>query len=359
MEPDYPPNGSSHTPVQVELVPEPVVQPVRAKGRRFRTGLLVFLLLALAGSILLNVVLAVASGLSSLDTDRKVREKYHSHNRSGSSKVAIIGLEGLITDGDGFFKHQVDRAREDKNVKAVVVRINSPGGTVNGSDSMYHRLRKLKEESEIPLVVSMGGMAASGGYYAAMAVGDTPGAIFAEPTTWTGSIGVIIPHYSVAELMDRWGIKDNSIMSHPLKDMLSPTKTMTPKERQILQTLVDDTFARFKDIVRNGRPGFRKDPSALDKLATGQVFTAQQARSAGLVDRIGFLDEAIDRAIELAGLDPEEVKVVEYKREANLAALLTGSDSRASAPDLTNLLELTVPRAYYLCTWLPAVAAKP
>ena len=123
----------------------------------------------------------------------------------------------------------------------------------------------------------MGGIAASGGYYVSMAVGDTPDTIFAEPTTWTGSIGVIIPHYNLADLMDDWGIKEDTIASHRLKTMGSLAKPMTEEERKIFQGLVDDSFGRFKEIIRDGRPKFRKDPAALDKLATGQVFTAEQA----------------------------------------------------------------------------------
>jgi len=355
---NLPPEGRRETPIPADVVPGPATA-VPRRGRRAGQWVLLILVLGLAGSMLLNLVLLMVAGLGAIDTDSKVREKYHSRERYAGDKVAIITVEGLITDGEGFVKQQIKRVKDDKSVKAVVLRVNSPGGTVSGSDYIYHHLRKLTEEREIPLVVSMGGVAASGGYYVSMAVGQTPETIFAEPTTWTGSIGVIIPHYSFADLMERWGIEDNSIASHPLKDMLSPTKPMTKEEQQILQTLVDDTFTRFKTIVKNGRPRFQKSPEALDKIATGQVFTAQQALDAGLVDRLGFVDEAIDRAIALAGLEADKVKVVEYKPEPRLANLLLGAEQRGAVPDLKSLLELTVPRAYYLCTWLPSMAAKP
>lgn len=320
--------------------------------------LILLLALALGGSMLLNIAFLAGRGG---DAGGKVREKFYSHARTGAKKIAIISLEGVILDGEGFVKQQIDQATKDENVKAVVLRIDSPGGTINGADYLYHHLRKLVEESEVPLVVSMGGVAASGGYYAAMAVGPTPDTIYAEPTTWTGSIGVIIPHYNVVDLMKQWGVKDDSIVSHPLKDAMSITRTMSDSERQLVQALVDDAFGRFKDVVKHGRPSFEKDSSALDKVATGQIFTALQAKEAGLVDRIGFIEDAIDRAIELANLNKHDVRVVKYEPEPSLSDVLFGSQARSpglnlGSLDLTQLLSLTSPRAYYLCTWMPSLA---
>jgi len=238
-----------------------------------------------------------------------------------------------------------------------VLRVNSPGGTVSASDYIYHRLRELAKEREIPIVVSMGGIAASGGYYVSMAVGDTPDAIFAEPTTWTGSIGVKIPHYDLSDMLKSWGVKEDTIASNRLKLMGSLAKPMTEEERTIFQGLVDDSFDRFKSIIRDGRPEFAKNPAALDQLATGQVYTANQAEANGLVDKIGFLEAAVDRAIELARLDKENVHVVQYKPEAGLLALLTG-ESQASAGSWDSLVKMTSPEAYYLYTWLPTAFAN-
>ena len=206
----------------------------------------------------------------------------------------------------------------------------------------------------------MGGIAASGGYYASMAVGDTPDTVFAEPTTWTGSIGVVIPHYNFAGLMKEIGVAEDSIASNPLKEMGSFSRPMTEEERKIFQALVEDGFTRFKDVVKYGRPKFKQDPAALDKLATGQVFTAEQAQQNGLIDKIGFVDDAVDRAIALAHLDKENVKVVRYKPEPSLANLLFGAQSAKPANlDLAALLDMGTPRAYYLYTWLPPLAGKP
>ncbi len=142
------------------------------------------------------------------------------------------------------------RTPRTATLKAIVVRVNSPGGTITGSDYMLHHLRKLAEDTHIPIVVSMGGLAASGGYYVSMCVGDTPETIFAEPTTWTGSIGVIIPHYNVADLMKKWGIQEDAVASHHLKTMGSIARKMTEEERKIFQQLVDEGFTQFKDVIK-------------------------------------------------------------------------------------------------------------
>ena len=356
MDPNSHPAGHQEPPAQVvHQQPTPASQRRRRRPARWLT---VLLLLGLCGSLLLNFMLLAISGLAelgSLDTDRKVREKFHSHKKSGRSKVAIISVKGVIMEGEGFVKRQIDRAMDDEDVKAVVLRVDSPGGTVTGSDYIYHHLCELaKEKGEgFPIVVSMGGLAASGGYYVAMATGDTPDAIFAEPTTWTGSIGVIIPHYNLAGLLEKLGVKEDSVASHRLKNMGSFTRGMTTEELAIFNDLIDDSFTHFKEIVKTGRPKFRKDPEALEELATGQVYTAQQALENGLIDRIGFIEEAIDRAIELAKLDKRNVRVVEYKRTPNLTDVLLGARANGGQFDLATMLDMTAPRAYYLCTWLP------
>ena len=146
--------------------------------------------------------------------------------------MAIISVEGVILEAeDGFVKRQIDRVMDDKNVKAVVLRVDSPGGSVSGSDYIYHHLRNMLEKRKIPMVVSMGSIAASGGYYVSMAVGHEPDTIFAEPTAFTGSIGVIIPHYELAGLMEKIGAKEDTIISNPLKGMGSFARPMTKQER--------------------------------------------------------------------------------------------------------------------------------
>lgn len=294
------------------------------------------------------------------NTTGNIEERFVQGEEFGNDKVAIISIEGVIYDGDGFVKHQIDRIRKDENVKAVVIRVDSPGGTVTGSDYILHHLKKLRDERKLPMVVSMGGMAASGGYYVSMAASDEKNVIFAEPTCETGSIGVILPHYDVSDLLEWAKIKDDSIKSHERKQMLSPTKKMSEEDRAIVQAHIDSMFERFKSIIKEGRPIFEKDPSALEQLATGEIFTADQALKHGLIDKIGFQEEAIDRAIELGGLDAKTTRVVRYRRSATLMDSLgvPVAQAQSASLDLPKLLDLSAPRSWYLATSLPAIATS-
>jgi len=286
------------------------------------------------------------------DTTGGIQEKYHSGDKYGRDKVAIISVVGTIIDGSSV-KKQIDRVRDDPNVKAVVLRVDSPGGTVYGSDYIYHHLKKLKKEKQIPLVVSMGGVAASGGYYVSMAVGDQEKSIFAEPTTTTGSIGVMIPHYDISGLLGKLDVKDDTLLTHPRKGMLSMTRSMTDDHRQVMQAYLDEMFGRFKEIVKEGRPAYRGDDDALKQLATGEPFTAFQAQKHGLVDEIGFIEDAIDRAIGLAKLDKEKTRVVELKRPPSFLDIPGLMEAVQPGGDLASLHDLNTPRAYFLMTTLP------
>jgi len=312
-----------------------------------------FTLLQWIGVIFFTIVfLGVIFNPGSLggDSENKLEERYHSLNKEGSFKVAIIEVDGTIMDGD-VVKKQLDKIRADPKVKALVLRVNSPGGTVTASDYIYHHVRKLVDEQKLPLVVSMGGLAASGGYYVSMACGTNENVIYAEPTTWTGSIGVIIPHYNVAGLMEKWQIEEDSIKSGPLKQIGSPTKRMTAEERAVLETLVKESFARFKEIVLSGRPKLKGKDDQIAKATTGQIFTTKQAIDLGLVDKEGFIEDAIDRAIQLASLDKATTKVVRYNRPKTLADALIGAKTPPRSVELQMLLDLTTPRAYYLFAW--------
>ncbi|NIP87056.1 MAG: signal peptide peptidase SppA, partial [Planctomycetales bacterium] len=247
----------------------------------FRKALIGFLFLALAISVMFNFGLLGAYH-SYVQLDPALTEKLHSGLASGRDKIAVITVKGAIMDAeDGFVKGQIDRVRKDKKVKAMVLRVDSPGGTVTASHYLYHHLKKLREEKEIPLVVSMGSIATSGGYYIAMAVGDTKDAIFAEETTWTGSVGVIIPSYDLSDLLADWKIRDRSFASGELKQMGSPTRALDEKQRQQeeekLQQLVDESFEGFKQVVAAGRPQLVQDEEAMGQVVTGQIFTAKRA----------------------------------------------------------------------------------
>jgi protease IV len=338
-------------------------QPIVVVQRSGVLGLLVamtgWLGFFICGSVLLLIIMITVAFYPDPDS---LETKVIGGNKSADGKIAVITIDGVISDGEdeGFVKRQIDEVMDDDDVKAIVLRVDSPGGAVTGADYLFHHLKKLKAKKGVPVVVSMGGMAASGGYYVSMAVGDQKDSIFAEPTTTTGSIGVIIPHYDISGLLARFDVKDDSISSHERKQMLAMTRPIPAEHRLIIQGYVNETFDRFKTIVKEGRPQFSKDAAALDKLATGEIFSADQALKHGLVDKIGFLEDAVDRAIELAGLTEDDVQVVKYKKPVSFLDDIALMQSRASRAPLSvdDLLEMSTPRAYYLVTSLPALASS-
>jgi protease-4 len=305
------------------------------------------------GFFVLAVIAAIynPSTLSG-DSENKLEERYHSLNKEGTNKIAVIEVDGVIEDGE-HVKKQIDKVIADKSVKAVVLRVDSPGGRVTGSDYIFHHLKKLRTEHQMPMVVSMGGLAASGGYYVSMACGKEDNVIFAEPTTWTGSIGVVIPHYNIAGLMEKWEIEDDSIKSRPLKGIGSITRKMTEEERKVFTELVKESFDRFKGIVKEGRPKLTEQQ--MDDASTGQIFTTKQAIGLGIVDKEGFIEDAIARALELAKLDAAGTKVVKYHKPKSFADTLVGATAGSKSPELKILRDLTTPKALYLFTW-PTVA---
>lgn len=329
-------------------------QPVYIPVMYPKTSVLARLLMAIpwlvGGFITLTILVMMMNPDSmSADPENKLEERYHSLNKEGANKIAVIEVDGVIEDGEQV-KKQIDKVKNDPKVKAIVLRVDSPGGTVTGSDFIYHHLKKVADERKLPIVVSMGGLAASGGYYVSMACGKTENVIFAEPTTWTGSIGVLIPHYNVAGLMEKWQVEDDTIKSRPLKGLGSITRKMTEDERKVFVELVNESFNRFKDIVKSGRPKLT-DPKTLDDATTGQIFTTSQALKLGLVDKEGFIEDAIARALELAQLEAGATKVVKYHRPKSFVDALAGASASANQSELKVLRNLTSPRAYYLFTW--------
>jgi protease-4 len=342
--------------------PQPPAPPQPAAARKAAQGKtvsrVVFWVLLVGVPLSLIVLIVIGLGRVFSFSSPALEEKNYSKRlwTSGRHKIAIIHLDGTIMSGEGFIKKQIEQVIDDTSIKGVVFRVNSPGGLVTASDHIYQQLLKMRKEratneEPLPMVVSMGGMAASGGYYVSMAVGDTPNSIYAEPSTWTGSIGVIIPHYNAFKFMKEHGFEEDSVRSHDLKGMGSFAKEMSPEVRAIFQKLVDESFADFKQIVKQGRPNLTDEQ--ISALATGQVYTTRQALSNGLVDQQGYLEDAIRGLIKLAELDEDHVRVVEYKRETTLLDLL-GAKAEPQKSELAALIELTKPQAYYLAPgWLP------
>jgi protease-4 len=188
----------------------------------------------------------------------------------------------------------------------LLLRVNSPGGTVSASETLHHEVSMWKAKTGRPVVAYFDGIAASGGYYVAMASDE----VIAHPTAITGSIGVIMSGINLSGLMERFGIEDQSFTSGRFKDSGSPLREMRPDERAHFEGIVDDLHARFREVVAQGRPGL--DSARVDELADGRVFTARQAAELGLVDRIGHLDQAVEALEQRLGVT--ESQLIVYQR---------------------------------------------
>ncbi len=209
--------------------------------------------------------------------------------------IGLIKVEGGITTSLESLETIKDY-EEDETIKAVLVRIDSPGGVVGPSQEIYQRLLKLKGKK--PIIVSMGALGASGAYYIACAA-DT---IYALPGTLTGSIGVLMEFVDVSEGIAKLGIKAGSITSGNLKDAGSPFRPMTEVERAYFKDVIDDTHAQFVEAVAKGR---RLPIDKVRELANGRIYTGRQAKNLGLVDRLGGYDQALEEAKRLAGITGE------------------------------------------------------
>ena len=303
----------------------------------------------LVGTVFLFTVGIDAFGeISGENEEKTVAEKVIGGNRKADDKIAVLTISGLITgNAEGFIAKQIRRAQSDSSVKAVVIRVDSPGGTMSGSDYYLYLLKKMKSERKVPVVVSMGAVAASGGYYVSM-IGDE---IYAEPSTITGSIGVIASLYDASELFKMVGVASTPIVSGPHKAMGSLSRPMSEEERVIWQNLIDDNFDRFKQVIREGRKKLANNPEELDKLATGQVFTAKSAVENGLIDKIGYLDDAVKQAGKLANTDERDYKVVQYKPKLSMMDVLLEVRSPNKLLSEKVLYEVTTPKVYLICPY--------
>ncbi len=280
---------------------------------------------------------------------------------SGRDKVLLVDITGVMArKGSGLLSlpwskkedmvarlaEELEMARQDKNIKALLVRIDSPGGTVAASDLIYHQIKEYSRETKTKVVASMMGTAASGGYYAALA-GDK---IYALPTTVTGSIGVISLKLNAAGLMKKLGLETETVKSAPLKDMWSPFKPADEDARRIMQDLIDELFQRFKSLVKKERP--RMTPKQLERATSAQIFTARQALELGLIDKIGYPEEAFEEAKRLAGLD--KAKLMTYQRPGGNRASIYSQGAPATSLSVTDTL-LPDGARQFMYIWLPGL----
>jgi len=278
-------------------------------------------------------------------------------------KIIILDITGLIstTLNPGLFEregdvlsrvyYRLEKASEDKSVKALILRLDTPGGEVTASDILYNEILRFKEKTRIPVVGLMMGMATSGGYYVASACDY----VIAHPSTITGSIGVISIFPNLQELFTKIGIKVNVIKSGKMKDSGSPFKDLTEEEKKIFQSVIDELYNKFLDVVYQKR----KDSLSLEKLkkiADGRIYTASQAHTLKLIDEIGYFNSALKKALSLAMI--KDAKVIAYtyypKRKTNIYATKLEKPSLFEGNNFENMLRSLKSGFYYL--WLPQVS---
>jgi len=242
---------------------------------------------------------------------------------------------------------ELQLASADPEVKAVIIRINSPGGTVTASDILYHRIMRFKKQRDVPVIALFVDMGTSGAYYAALAADE----IVAHPTTVTGSIGVVMHSINLVGLMDKLGVHDQTVKTGAKKDIGSPLRDMTADERTLLESVLDDMQSRFMALVRERRTGLSEE--AQREIADGRILSAGRAKDIGLVDRIGYLDDTVALAQQMAGLP--ESRLIMYRRPDEMSE--TAYSRAAAQPSVINLIQLELgpllatPQFLYL--WMP------
>lgn len=260
------------------------------------------------------------------------------------SKIAIIDISGLIDGGqaDEVYR-QIDAARRDRAVKGLIVRVDSPGGTISASDRIYREIMDYRRERGLPAVAFMQGTAASGGYYASVACEK----IIAEPTAITGSIGVVMVHFVFQNLLEnKLGIQPVFMTMGAKKDWPSSFRTPTQEElTYVHDRLLEPSYTRFVNVVKEGRRDVLS-AGEVEKLADGSIFVADQALDAKLIDKIGYLDDAIATVKAMAGI--EDAQVIEYRRPFSLFGLLTAKSGPIPKLDRKTLFEFGTPQVLYL-----------
>ena len=310
-----------------------------------------------AGMLVLAIVFAVGMGIGAatmfagtMAQSPVISELYRDGN---SDTIAVIPVEGVIDSYlAGRIRMFVNEVLADDDIKAVVLRVDSPGGGIAASDRIWYEVRRLRDNG-LPVVSSYGGVAASGGYYVSCATDH----ILAEPTCITGSIGVIAQSFIFKDLLDKIGVEPVTLIStaSPSKDMGNPFRAWTEADRAKYIALLNAAYDIFNQRVHEGRSHAITDPARIDELADGSIYTAEQARNSGLIDGIGYLDDAITQAETLAGVTPGASSVIILRQATSiLDDLFVSSPAgiRSRLRDVESIRslvnELAAPRLMYL-----------
>jgi len=340
-------DGPSFPPAVAGPAPEPKKR--RSVWAVLATILLLLSVAANAVLVLLVIVLAatVSASFSGGVTEDILQERVLLPG-PGSQKIAVIYVGGFIDEDLTDSLHaQIQRAADDDRVKAVILRINSPGGGLTETDMIYHDVRALLAESDKPIIAAMDGVAASGGYYIACSADH----IIAQPTTVTGSIGVIAQLFFLQGLMqDKLGVTPVTLKMGEQKDwpnIFGDAGLTEEQRRYLMDSLLVPGYERFVGIVADGRGLERAE---VLRLATGRIYTGDEALAVGLVDEVGYFESAVEAALRAAGL--EEARVVEYVEPFSLSTLLGVSARVKERLDLApeKLAALASPKVMYLWT---------
>lgn len=346
--------GSPVTPPQPSVSPIPdfsyaLYDPAPKKkgaGWKIFWGIVLVLSILVNGVLLIAVfgmgaVLAGGRGISSKDDGLVEKVVFEG---AKSKKIAILTLEGVIDDRQAdWFRRQIERAEQDNHIQALMIRIVSPGGSVSSSDQIHYYISRFKERTGKPVLAFMQNIAASGGYYAAVACDE----IMAEPTVITGSIGVIMNHLVIKDLLEqKLGINPVTLKSGPHKDWPSMFNETTDEEKQyLMDKILMPAYDRFVQLVAAGRSEVLTETEVIS-LADGSIFTAPEALDKKLIDEIGYLDDAVAKAEKMANIS--DASVIQYEEVFSLWSMLGAQSQKQISLDSEVLEKLTAPKLMYL-----------
>jgi len=325
-------------------------QPFRAEGSSKKKkgcfGFIIFftIIIMLVGA--LGICFLIASAMMNFSFGTSFPEipiakssfRFNEEHIAGKSfsrnKIAVIDVQGVIMQvqgGNSLYQlanstqicNQLKHVAADPAVKAVIIRLNTPGGEITASDVIHHQIKELQVTTGIPVIASMGAISASGGYYVAVACDH----IIAHRLTMTGSIGVIAQTYKYYELFQKIGLQSDVYTSGPMKDLLSGSRPTAPEERKIIQDMINESYNEFVKIIADGRPNLTEEQIKTTIIGDGRVFSGQQALKLDLVDQLGFFDDAIAKAAQMAGVS-SDYKVIRYQKPFSLGQIFSEAGSK-------------------------------